>query len=177
MAAVGSTEDIPSGVINQYFSFLEHQQWREAAELFDPETLADFRSKMSFVSEFPEKDRAGIYRTLFGPGVDEASVLKFTDAEFFAGVLRLSLKPAISSGLSFKNLVILGGVPEGEKVMHVVIRNKGKVGEVELEVTEVVSCRRTVAGWRLIPSGAVKGLAAMIQQSLKKAPVTNKSRD
>ncbi len=175
LAAVGHAEDSPSSAINQYFAFLEHQHWKEAAELFDPEALSDFRSTMSFISGLPEKDRAGIYGNLFGPGVDEATVLKFTNAEFFGGILKLAMKPAISTGASFTNLVILGGVPEGENVRHVVIRHKGKVAGVEIEMTEVISCKKTQNGWRLIPNGNIKGLAAIIEQGFKKSAVGKQS--
>lgn len=172
-AIAGAAEYSPSALVRQYFSLLERQQWREASKLYDPEMLRDFRERMSFVKDFPERDRVEIYGKLFGIGFDDASFTKLTDADFFAAILRFAMMPAISSEVTFKNLTTLGEVSEGDDVRHVVIRNKGSVGEIEIEMIEVVSCKNTTQGWRLVPSGAVKGLAALIQQRIKKTPAAN----
>jgi hypothetical protein len=124
---------------------------------------------MSFVTEFPEDEQDGFYATFFGSDASKDSVAKLSDAQFFAGFLAAAasgLDSKTQADLSLGDIKVLGEVPEGPNVAHVVTRSKGKVGDVDVESMDVLSFTKSNGVWRVMLSGELKGIPQQLRAAL-----------
>lgn len=165
--------DTPEQQARRYFSALQNGDYVQAAALFEPAGLAEFRRMMDFHEQLPFEARDQFIQSFFGPDATPKSIQQLGDAEFFAALLRSVMRQAEAVGaLSFDSLEVLGGVEEGAEVIHLVTRNRLSMGALDMETMEVLSLRRTEAGWRILMSGKLKGLPAQLQSLFKQAKGT-----
>ena len=153
----------------KYFNKLKSKDYEAAAAMFFPPALAEFRKKMGFMSEIPDDEREGIYATFFGPDADKDTVAKLSDAQFFAAFLGSVIDQAEAQAQTepqLRDVQVLGEVPEGPKVRHVVTRSKMKAGELEVESMEVVSFTNNNGVWQATLSGQMKGLPQQLRAAL-----------
>ncbi len=73
---------------------------------------------------------------------------------------------AMLGQLDFQSMDVLGSIPEGDDVRHVVIRTKIAVGEMTVEEMEVVSYKETEAGWKIQLQGKIKGMAQQMKATM-----------
>lgn len=157
----------PEEISKSYFSLLKAQKWDEVAALFDPSALRDFRDMMLFLLEMPDELAPKVLGQFFGPGSTKATVKAMSDTVFFSSFLRGVMAQAGEMGrLDFTEVEVLGSIPEGERVRHVVTRAHIGLGEVTLEEMEVISFSKTDAGWRILLQGRMKGMAHQIKRAL-----------
>ena len=151
----------------KYFNKLKSKDYEVAVAMFFPPALAEFRKMMSFMSEIPDDEREGIYATFFGPDADKDTVAKLSDAQFFAAFLGGVIGQAEAQAQTeLRDVQVLGEVPEGPKVRHVVARSKMKAGELEVESMEVVSFTNNNGVWQATLSGQMKGLPQQLRAAL-----------
>jgi hypothetical protein len=133
--------------------------------MYDPEALEEFRSMMvppleASSEEFPEEMVSGFFEGIFGDGKTIERIREMSDAEFFSSFLSNSLEMASEVGkVNFKNLDVIGSVPEGDSIRHILTRMYVEIGDMEFEKLEVLSVKKMGDGWGIILSGQVKGLA------------------
>lgn len=158
----------PEEVTKQYFALVQEKKWDEVASLYAPSALADFREAMSFLLELPPETSAEVLSTFFGPEATRESVTGMSDADFFASFVRLMMSqmPETNS-IDFGAVEVLGSIPEGETLRHVVVRSKVGVGAVAIEALEVVSYRREKDRWGMLLQGKISGLAEQMKEALK----------
>ena len=150
----------------QYFDVLKRKDYSTAATYLHPDALAEFREMMGFLSEIPPDARASVYSQLFGPDATVDSVASLSDTEYFAAFFAAVMSLAEAAGeVDFGAMEILGEVTEGEDTVHLVIRNRASVGEIEVEGLEVVSLRKYEGDWKALLSGKIKGLPAQLRQA------------
>jgi hypothetical protein len=151
-----------------YFEMLRQRQWTEIAQLYDAEALRDFREMMSFLSEIPDEEAVQVLGFFFGPGATKEQVKSMSDVAFFSAILRGALAQAEQLGqLDFRKTEILGSVPEGDSLRHVVTRNHIVMGDVTMESMEVISFKRTENGWCILMQEKMKGMAQQIKRTLE----------
>lgn len=61
---------------------------------------------------------------------------------------------------------MIGSVPEGSEMVHVVTRNIAKVETLSMTKVEAITLHRTSQGWRLALTGDLEGLAETLQASI-----------
>jgi hypothetical protein len=170
LSAPAAATNTPEHLAGRYFSALQNGDYVQAAELFEPAGLTEFRRMMDFHEQLPAESQTGFLQSFFGPDASAKSVRQLSDAEFFAALLRSVMRQAEAVGtLSFDSLEVLGGVEEGAEVIHLVTRNRISMGAVDMETMEVLSLRRTESGWRILMSGKLRGLPAQLQSLFKQA--------
>jgi hypothetical protein len=150
----------------KYFNAIKKKDYEAAAAMFYPPALTEFRTMMSFVNEFPEDEREGIYGTFFGPAATKETVTKLSDAQFFAAFLTAVMSQAEDQAqgeLQLGDIQVLGEVAEGAKVRHVVTRSKMKAGALVVESMEVVSFTNNNGVWQAMLSGQMKGLPQQLR--------------
>jgi len=161
----------PSKVAASYFRVLQEENYELAAGYFEEETLAEFREMLSFLDELPGDLAAGIYPQFFGEGETPESVAAMDDRTYFAHFLGGMMAQAKAlGGVSLDRMEILGEVPEGDEVVHVLTRSRASVGEMEIEGMEVISFRRVDEEWKALLSGKMKGMAAQLKAALQQEP-------
>lgn len=165
-ASVSSLGQSASERAKEYYEVFKSGEYGKAADFFAPQALADFREMMDFVDEIPVEGSAQFYSTFFGPGATKETVTALSDSEYFSGFLAFVMRQAeMAGGINFDGVEILGEIPEGEDVMHVLTRNRISMGEMEVEAMEVVSFQKVEGEWKTILSGKMKGMAAQLQKA------------
>lgn len=150
-----------------YFADVQRLDFDAAVGHYDPDGLREFREEFSFYKELPAQQQAQFIQTFFGPMETVESVRKLSDQAFFAAIFKFVMRQAeAAGGLNFDELEILGGVPEGDDVRHLVTRNRVSVGEIQVEAMEVVSLKQHGEEWRILMSGKLKGMADQMKAAL-----------
>ncbi len=151
-----------------YFDALRQRDYARAAAYFDPVALQEFRDTTSFVSELPPAMQREFLVTFFGATATAEKVEALSNAERFAAFLRVVMESA--PGVVFQGVTVIGEVPEGEDMRHVVTRSRLSANGVELDAVEVISFRRADGKWRVLMSGKMKGLAAQVRAAFRRPP-------
>lgn len=160
--------DTASAEAAAYFDALRQKDYARAAAHFDPVALREFSETTSFVNELPPALQRDFLAAFFGPSATLASVAALSDAERFAAFLRVVMESA--PGVVFQGVTVIGEVPEGEDMRHVVTRSRLSANGVELDAVEVISFRRADGKWRVLMSGKMKGLAAQVRAAFRRPP-------
>ena len=161
--------ETPSDAAKDYFKLLQSKDYTAVAKSFYPEALAELKNMMSFVSEIPEEKQKMFIPALFGTEANADTLMKMSDTQFFASFLGSVMgKIDSAGGLDFSNMEVLGEVMEGTELAHVVTRNKMVVGEMELEMMEVISFKKHDKEWKALMTGKIKGFAQQMKAALTK---------
>lgn len=158
-----------SDVAKSYFDVLQEGDYDKAATFFAPEALEDFREMLNFGDALPEEEAQQLYTTFFGAGATKQTVAEMSDVEFFSKFLSFVMQQASAAGnVNFDQVEILGEVPEGENIMHVLTRTHISAGEIKLEAMEVVSFTNSEGTWKTMLSGKMKGIGAQLKAALQR---------
>ena len=167
LTASQALAETPESLAMSYFNLLKTRQWDNIGSLYDPGTLQEFRESMSFLGELPDESSSDVLSNFFGPGTTRESLKAMTDAQFFSGFLQGVLTQTAQLGqFDFKKIDVLGSIAEGDGIRHVVTRTSLEVGDISLESMEVISFKKTEAGWKILLQGKIKGIAQQIRKVL-----------
>ena len=123
------------------------KDWTAYAKRMDPAGLKKFRDDwVPMLTTAAKNGRDNDLLALFDGAKDVKTALAWAPEEFFARFMTGSTK-AISANTDGKTEVI-GVVAEGKSVAHVVVRLKHKVPAGEHAVVDVMTVRKTDAGWK-----------------------------
>lgn len=168
-AAPPPKDATPEQVATEAYARMKAGDWQGAAETFDPAALARFRAMMQPVIDAAAKpapasddgtvaiDTSGmVLAMLFSPATSIDEVRALSDAEFMGRVM----KNMTGMGkVQLDRQTLLGAVPEGPDVVHLVARAQASADGVAMTQMEVITLNRTPDGWRLAMSGDMSGLA------------------
>lgn len=154
-AAELTAEMTPEAVAAETFARMRAEQWREAAEAFDPAALKRFRGIFGSLEEgsFGQTMAAALF-----PQKTASDLAKIDDVEFFAGFIG-SMMGAMGGVVEIGEQRVLGAVPEGADRVHLVVRSRSSALGIQTTRMQVVSLNRTARGWRMDLSGEMEGLA------------------
>ena len=162
-------DNTPSEAAKAYYETMKAKDYNGAAKLFDPEALKSFRGMLDFLTDLPDEEGAEVLVAFFGEGATKESVKKLSDSEFFASFFKGVMAQAEEEGgVDFGEVKVLGEVPEGPDVVHVVTRSKMGVGDLKIESMEVISFKKTEAGWKALLNGEMTGMAGQLKASFGK---------
>lgn len=148
-----------------------------AAETFDPAALKRFRELLMPVFDAADragKDQSGKERgtenpsavmlwVLFAPATSVEEIKALSDREVSARIMANTMSLA---GAKLERQDVIGSVPEGSEMVHVVTRNIAKVETLSMTKVEAITLHRTSQGWRLALTGDLEGLAETLQASI-----------
>ena len=159
-------ENTPEAIATRALAALKENRIADFAKEMHPEALASMKaSLLEVVDAAEEKGRVAEALSIF-KGVKEADQLrKMNDAEFFTAFFdgMLSLQPRIRDTFKGMTLEVVGHVPEGNDVVHVVYRGTATVGEVKISKMSVMSLKADGDSWRMLLTGDIEGMAAMMK--------------
>ena len=148
-----------------YYDALEHEDYGSAATYFDPVALREFRSLMSLEKRITEGQKLFFFEEFFEPDLNDSSIEKLSDTDFFAAFLHGVLSSeSFSQMLKYKNVEILGEIQEREDLAHVVTRQWISLGGNKTELIEVTSFNKVAGEWKIRMTGKLKSVAVMIRQ-------------
>ncbi len=177
LTLIGCNEETTTGseageVVGKALEAFRQSDWQIYVSWMHPEAAARFDSLLrpAFEALIPIDSlgqRAETYQ-LFGQEQKTADLLAMTVQEFTAFSLEklIGSVPQLRDALASANYQILGEVPEGGNLRHVLVRTTAEAGGVERIETSVVTTQNSADGWRLTLSSQLEDLARAVRQNL-----------
>jgi hypothetical protein len=159
-------QETPEAVAKAYLAASTEMDWAKAANFLDPEALAKLKGMFSEVIKMDKKNEAG--KELFGLK-NNAEFEQLSGEQVFVKLISVltSIVPEMKSMLSQAENTILGQVPEGSDVAHVIYRMKMKFGEGSLSKVTVMSMKKSGSTWRVLLTQEMEGSITAMAESLK----------
>lgn len=176
-ASVGAADvDDAVALVKRTLPLTQQMNWQAYAEHVHPEALANYSEEMRPVFEglqaMIDQDSTQIqYLELNYPGLSEL-VIKANDApteEFFAASMNLifSLVPGSTEMFSSLESEVVGGLPEGDSLVHVVTRSRISTGGLTVDnQMDVVTCKLYEDEYKILLSAELTGLAQGLKQGM-----------
>ncbi|WP_455207031.1 hypothetical protein [Kaarinaea lacus] len=156
----------PEDMTAQFYQYINANQWNNIADLLDESALSDFKKQMlPLLSTEAKNGRNGLLRKTFGKEATFDDAKNASTKVFFVNVISNVAGLVRNSGIKTTQTTIIGKVSEGEDVMHVLVRENYKLGEMELTNMEVLSFMKAGNDWSMLLSGKIRGLVQTLQTS------------
>lgn len=150
-----------------YFDAMKSKNWDDVAAVFHPKAATRFRELMGVAGETPE-ELSEFLSTVFGMEADAAQLEAMTDSEFFTMFFKTVMSQAETYGeITFGDLTILGSIPEGDGMIHVLARSRASMGELSTERVEVLSFIKDGETWGLDLQAEMEGIAQQMKQAME----------
>jgi hypothetical protein len=140
---------------------VKQKDWAKFASLMHPAALAEFKGMFAPLVKL---DGAAEMRKMFF-GVEDPAQFDALSGEAAFERLMSNLTanvPGVSEALASSEMIIVGSLPEGDDLVHVVYHSGGKTQGIIFSKTAVMSFRRHQGEWRALLSGSLEGLAQRI---------------
>ncbi len=149
-AAPGQTS--AESFIREYVAAVRKGDWGALGRYYHPEALAEFRaaSKLLLESNDPKARDA---RVALSGSDSGASLREMSDDVFFTTFSSrvFSVMPKDLLDMLFKPMgEVIGAVPDGADVAHVVYRTRMPVLGKLINTTDVLTAKRTATGWGVL---------------------------
>ena len=167
-AGLSAAQDVstPEAVAAQAMRAMNAQGHAEFASYMHPDALKSFRKMMSEVLDSAAASKAeSEILGLFHEAKSVAALNELTDQQFFTSFLQgvTGRIPNLKDALGGAEFEILGHVKEGADVAHVVTRIKISMAGASVKKMSVISLRRDGKTWKMLLTGELEGLAAMLK--------------
>ncbi len=142
--------------------------WPLYASLVYPPDLQNFHDMlMPGIEAHPSPTNADSV-DLFGTAYSIDSLRNENPAKFFEEIMNLVVKLSPQLGQTFSSMTNdhLGGVPDGDSLVHIVSRTEFHVGNQSINEMNVVTTRQYEGSWKVLLSPKIQGVAQMVQQGL-----------
>ena len=158
----------PMAVAEQSDSAITALNWAGYAALVYPPDLQRFHDMlMPGIEAHPSPTNADSVN-LFGTNFAIDSLRKETPEQFFVTMMDMVVKLSPQLGMTFSSMTNdhIGGVFDGDSLVHVVSRTKMNVGTQNVDEMNVVTTREYEGNWKVILSPKLEGVGMMLQQGL-----------
>ncbi len=161
-ARAAAAPSTPEAAAAAFAAVMRRADWPAAAALMHPAALA--RLSILFAPLVRADTAGALRRGVFGVPT-AAAFAGLSDAERFVRLMRFlaSRSPQVGTALAGTETQVLGHVREGRDTAHVVVRTRTPAGGATVERTSVMSMQRAGAGWGMLLSGDLEGLAAALR--------------
>ncbi len=139
--------------------------WARYADLVHPDSLKEYKDMWLPVLKVATRERPDKQADLlaaFDKATDLKAVIALKPREFFISSMKgmASQLPQLNAGRPADvQKKILGTVHEGSDMAHVLVRSRTKLDESDVTRVEVVTLKRTGAGWKLLLPDVVRVMA------------------
>jgi len=126
-----------------------------------PQDLAAFRAQLlpNLKQAIEGKQRAEAL-AMFAPAKSYEEIEKIPPERLFALYLGAVMKRVASAGPLDVQNTILGEVPEGDSLVHVVYRQRVRSGASSANNVAILSLRRTPGGWKVVLEAGQLGMGS-----------------
>lgn len=150
----------PEDIAIKYFKYLKENNWYDSAKLYDKDELKSFRETMSFIMELPTDQAKESIQLIFGEGKSIQHIREMSHQEFFSSFMNGVIASQLGANqLNFEKFDIIGSVPGGDSLMHVVYRMYFDVDDLGFNIVGTISFRKSESGWGMLLKGEIKNLA------------------
>lgn len=150
--------EAPEAVAKRAAEATARADWKAFAELMHPAALTDFRRMFREIVALDGSEE--LRKSFFGvETVAEFDAL--TDSGTFEALMKglAANVPGVAEALGSMSMEVVGVLPEGEELAHVVYRTGASIENLTMSKTAVMTLRRHEGQWRMLLNGAIEGLA------------------
>ncbi len=153
----------PEEVTRQLIERTRAGDWPGYVRLMHPDALVEFKRMLG---EIVVADPSGEVGKQFFGTADAASYVALEPAVLFERFMtNLSEKiPPFAEALKSVTGTVVGSVPDGPDVAHVVFRSAATTEGIAISRVGTASVKRHNGEWRALLNGSIEGIAARIQQ-------------
>jgi hypothetical protein len=155
-----STPEILAAKTSEY---AKKGDWAAYAKVMHPEALSSLKKIFRPIAE---ADTSGqVLRRFFGvPSL--ARYDSMADADIFQAFMANLTRnfPGFADAMQSHETSVVGSVPEGKELVHVVYRMGAKTEGMTISKTSVITFRRHNGKWKALLTGNIEGLAARLSQ-------------
>lgn len=162
-----SSKKSPEEVATRALTALKENRIADFAKTMHPEALKQLKATLlEVVDEAEKQERVDEVLTIFKNVKSADDLRKLDDVAFFTAFFEgvLQLQPRIRDALQGTTLNVIGHVPEGPDVIHVVYRGTVTQGEVKVSKMSVMSLKANGDDWGMLLTGDIEGMAAMLKR-------------
>lgn len=156
----------PERIAAGYYQHIDTNQWNKIADMLHESALSEFKTKLlPTLKPLNHSGKSGLLKKTFGKEATYEDAKKSPNKEFFINVVGNVASLVRNSGIKNTQTTIVGKTPEGDDVIHVLVRETYKLGDMELANMEVLSFKKSGDAWKLLLSGKILGLVQTLQTS------------
>lgn len=162
----------PEELVSLYFGAMKSGQTADIVSHMHPEEVESFhRATFPVIQEGLEAAANGegdpdafAMKLLLGDDTPE-TVLTESPPAFFGRFLRwvMALNPAMQAALSRTDVTVIGSVPEGDTLLHVVYRLRMPMEGDHMTQMHVMSLKQYEGAWKLMLSGDIQSMSRLFQ--------------
>jgi hypothetical protein len=160
-------EKSPEAVAARALSALKENRIADFARAMHPEALKQLRSTLLAVVDAAEKKaRVEEALSIFKDVGSAAELRKLDDVAFFTAFFEgvMEMQPRLRDAFRGMTLDVIGHVPEGADVIHVVYRGTVTQGEAKVSKMSVMSLKANGDDWGMLLTGDIENMAAMLKR-------------
>lgn len=163
--AAENAEESPAAVAARLSATLKKGDWEAYSHLMHPDALTRFRQMFAPLAEMPG---AREVLSAFFDVEEPEEFRKLTDRQVFVRLMANLEEsvPGFDEAVRNLEMTVIGQVPEGKELMHVVYRSDTAVDKLTVTSTDVLTLRRTPQGWRALLTAGIEGLAEQLMASV-----------
>lgn len=161
--ASAAERESPEAAASAAMAAAKKGDWAAYTHRMHPEALAKAKRMFGAVVASDASGRMG--KLFFG--VDSAMGYDaLSDSGAFVALMTNLTEhlPAFAEAMKTADFTVIGTLPEGKDLVHVVYRTGAKAEDLEITRTSVLSLRRHGDEWRMLLTGNIEGLAARLSQ-------------
>lgn len=160
-------EKNPEAVATRALAALKENRIADFAKSMHPEALKQLKvTLLEIVTEAEKQERVDEVLTIFKNVKSADDLRKLDDVAFFTAFFEgvMQLQPRVRDALRGTTLDVIGHVPEGLDVIHVVYRGTVTQGDVKVSKMSVMSLKAHGDDWGMLLTGDIEGMAAMLKR-------------
>ena len=141
----------------------QKKDWAKFASLMHPAALAEFKGMFAPIVKL--EGAAEMRKMLFGVETAAQFDALSDEAAFEKLMANLTANvPGLSEALATSEMILVGSLPEGDDLVHVVYHSGAKTQGVVFSKTAVMTFRRYQGEWRALLAGSFEGLTQRFAQ-------------
>jgi hypothetical protein len=158
-ALPAAAQETPEAVLTRYYETFRSGDFAANAAMMDPAALEELKATMAGLAGMAAAEGGEEeMREMFGVG-SAAELGALAPAELYTRMLQATLGGGeMREIMRSAEIEVLGHVPEGDDLAHVVYRMRLSFGGMDVDQVQIAPMRRTPDGWRVMLTGSIAGM-------------------
>ena len=157
----------PDELTAQYYQHIDKNQWNNIADMLHESALIEFKSRLlPLLNSEANNGRNGLLRRTFGKQATYEDAKNASEKVFFVKVISNVAGLVKNSGIKNTQTTVIGKIAEDKDLIHVLVRERYQLGDMELTNMEVLSYKQVGKDWALLLSGKIHALVQTLQTSM-----------
>ena len=157
----------PEDLTVQYYQHIDKNQWNKIADMLHESALNEFKTQLlPLLNSEANNGRNGLLKKTFGKQATYEDAKKASEKVFFVNVISNVAGLIKNSGIKNTQTMVIGKVTENDDLVHVLVRERYKLGDMMLTNMEVLSYKQAGKDWALLLSGKIHALVQTLQTSM-----------